>query len=218
MGTQYDLYVVNDSPDEVLDFCLYQKPPDVAMPKVQSLAWLVKTAHPGTTLHFTWTIDYSVLWAQSGILQPGVLFDASQIIPADLAYNNQVVFDYTEGAFLFDPKATISGISAEQGTLYVQCSPNIPPNEASVSIGMSGAAVAGVQADPGMLATFTPHPTYWLAAGDYTQGLVVDIEDITNSYPVEFPDDVFVMTAVLDGANRWTVAPGKPTAVAVAAG
>jgi hypothetical protein len=215
MGAQFELYVMHDAPEDVLDFCVYQRPPDSVMPNAGSLAWLVMTAHRGTTLHFTWTVDYSFLWAQSGILQPGVPFEASQIIPADLSTNNQVVFDYAEGAYLFE-EGIIPGITPEQGTLYVQTSPVVPANDASVGIGMSGAGTFAAQAEPGMVATFTPHPAYGLAAGDYTQGEVIDIEHITDPVAIEFPDGQYVMTATLDGENLWTVTPGKPTVPAVA--
>lgn len=212
MSTKYQLYVVNNAPEETLDFCVYQTPPDRENPKVHSLAWLVKKAHPGTTLSFAWTIDYSFTWAQSGVLKPGVVFEASQVFPADPAtrYGNQIQFDYKDGAYLFET-GTTPQLSSETGSLHIVQSPNIPTDDASVGIGMSGSGTFAIQAEPNMLATFSPHPTYWLTAGTYVQGEVVDIEDISNAQPIEFQGDWFVMTATLDGDNLWTVKPGPPT-------
>jgi hypothetical protein len=210
MGTKYQLNVVNNAPEDTLDFCVFQKPPAGGPPDVRSLAWLVKKAHPGTTMAFTWTIDYSFIWADTGPLLPGVVFTASEHQPADPTSDtaNQIHFDYVDDAYEFSQGA-VPG--AAKGGLYIKESGAIPPgSSASVGIGMSGSGTFAVQARPNMTAAFIPHPNYWISAGTFTKGAVIDIDVVTDVQPVNFPEGVYIMTATLDNENRWTVTQGPP--------
>lgn len=49
---------------------------------------------------------------------------------------------------------------------------------------------------------------YWVTAGDFEQGEVLDVTEIANAAAVVFPPGVFAMTAVLGANNTWTVSPG----------
>lgn len=80
------------------------------------------------------------------------------------------------------------------------------PMTAMVGIGLSNAATFAVPAQPNVNLVFTPHPEYWVTAGTFTHGQVLDIEEITNEVAVPF-DATFTMTAVLDSQNNWTVTP-----------
>ena len=211
MATSHELFVVNESPENVLDFCVYQTPPDRAMPTLKSLAWLVKPAHTATVLRFAWTVDYSFVWSQPGPLLPGSIVEASQVVPADPddTSMNQIQLDKTDGAYLFVP-GPVPGLDASAGTLYVSQTANVIPREANVGIGMSGSGVLAIEAEPNMLATFTPQASYWLVAGEFTSGQVVDLDDITDAQQIEFPPGVTVVTATLSNTNTWSVTPGPP--------
>ena len=207
MSTQYSLTVTNNS-TQFQDLCIYQKAVDLGVPNALSLAWLTAPAWPNTTVQFTWSLDYSFVWSQTGVLKPGVTFDAQQIAPADPdnLNANQILFDYRNGAFTFTP-GSASG-TAQLGSLYVRELSTIPTAAATVGIGMSNAGVFAVQAEPNMNLVFTPHPSYWVSAGTFQQGQVLDIEQITNEQEVDY-NGTFNMTAVLDATNLWTVKSGN---------
>lgn len=203
MATQYSLEVTNNS-TQFQDLCLYQRPVDLGVPNAMALAWLVAPAWPGTTVTFTWTETYSFVWGQTGPLVPGVTFQAQQTIPADPENlsSNQIQLDYRNGAFTF-VQGPASG-SAQLGSLYVRELSSIPLNTASVGIGMSNAGLFVVPAQPNMNQVFTPHPEYWITAGAFTRGDVLDIEVISNAAQVPF-DGTFAGRAVLNANNLWTV-------------
>jgi rhizosphere induced protein len=208
-GTIYSLVFVNGS-ENTWDAAVYQQDPDLGVPDVQSLAWFKKTAASTTNITFSWTVDYSFVWSETGVLVPGVKFDASQNWPADLSTQNQVTLTkspaYTFSNQMQGPKA---------GTLYVNQDGTIPSKMASVGIGMSGAGVYAVQAQPNIQLTFTPHPKYWITFGQFAQGQVLDIGQVTGqAASIEFPDNIYSLTAILGANNKWTV---KSTAAVNAA-
>lgn len=203
----YQLYFVNNSTMSG-SACVYQQDPNIGMPNVMSLAWFAKAANPNTKLMFQWNINYSFVWSQTGVLTPGVIFFASETVNADLSQNNKIGFSYQNDAFTFQKPPTQG---SQTGTLYINQDGNIPPNTASVGVGMSGSGTFAVQAQPNILATFTPHPQYWITFGNYQQGQVMDVGTITGAKKIDFPPNVYVMTATLNSDNTWNVTQGAPT-------
>jgi hypothetical protein len=210
-GTQYTLRVINNS-SNFQDMCVYQDDPDLGVPDALSLAWFAKPAYPTTTVVFRWTIDYSFLWSETGLLRPGVYFDASQVWPADPSVlgvssstkaGNQIGLSHpSPNAYKFE-STPFPG--AQKGSLYVKEDNTIPLKKASVGIGMSGAGTFAVQSQPNLNLTFTPHPVYYLAAGTFSQGEVLDIGSVTNPVDIRFPAGVFSQTAILQEDNTWKV-------------
>jgi len=185
------------------NICVYQQDPDVSNPYVMSLAWFTKLTNPGTKASFTWGINYSFVWDETGELIPGVIFDASQTLPASLSHKNNITLSKADGAYQFTSQTSTSN----SGTLYIKNEFTVPPLEASVGIGMSGAGTFVKQAQPNMTFDFTPHPEYWVTFGDFEKGQVLDITEITNNAPVAFPPNVYAMDVILDQSNQWTVRP-----------
>jgi hypothetical protein len=207
MSTQYSLTVTNNS-TQFQDLCVYQKPVDLGVPNAMSLAWLTAPAWPLTTVTFTWDLDYCFVWSQTGTLKPGVTFQAQQTVPADPdnLNNNQVLFDFSQGAFTFEPGSAAG--NPQLGSLYIRELSTIPTASATVGIGMSNAGVFAVQAEPNMNLVFSPHPEYWVTAGTFEHGEVLDIEQITNEAAVPY-NGTFTMVAVLGPDNTWTVTTGQ---------
>jgi hypothetical protein len=210
-GTQYTLRVVNNSTNFV-DMCVFQDDPDIGVPDVMSLAWFAKPTYPTTTVVFRWTVDYSFIWSETGTLKPGVFFDASQTWPADPSVvglssqtkpGNQIGFSHPSADAYTFTSTPVPG--AQTGSLYIKEDPNLPLKRASVGIGMSGSGTFAVQAQPNMNLTFSPHPKYYLAAGTYSQGEVLDIGSITNPAEIRYPAGVFSLTAVLQEDNTWRI-------------
>jgi rhizosphere induced protein len=204
-ATQYTLHVYNESTQK--DFCLFQSPPDLGNLDPLALAWFVKSMHQNTFAAFRWTIDYSFVWGDTGQLKPGIQFDAGQVMAADPSDDgsgpgqNQAHFDLVNGAYLLTP-GSVQG--ARAGSLYIQQGRNIAPGTVSVGIGMSGSGTCAVQAEKNIRLAFTPEPKYWIVAGSFTQGEVIDVSAITGSAEVAFGNG-YSMTAILSKDNKWTV-------------
>lgn len=202
MGVKYTVRFVNQSTNSG-DVCMFQKDPDLGMSNVFSLAWFTKYAHPSTKLDFRWEVDYSFVWSETGVLTPGVVFDATQEWPTDLKTNNQVTLTYDRGAYRFKDQTK----GDREGLMYIGQDKSVPLRQASVGIGMSGAGTFVLQAQPNINLTFTPHPTYWIAFGEFIPGEVLDIQHITGAAQIKFPANVFSMTAILQEDNTWRIAP-----------
>ena len=199
-GVQYRLTFVNNSSD-VWTACLYQTDPS-GNPDVQSLVWFAKPAAPGTSVGIEWTIDYSFYWGETGPLMPGVNVHHEQLWPANLTTANQVSFlRQPDGAYSFANQTA----GPSPGSLSIIQQGSVVPGQASVGISMSGAGVFAFQASPNMNTVFTPHPTYWITAGMYAAGQVLDLNDVTNPQQIDFPPGVFAMTATLNPDDTWTV-------------
>lgn len=201
-GVSYSLIFVNNSTNPG-SACVYQEDPNIGNPNVQSLAWFAKRTAPTTRTTFSWTVDYSFVWAETGELIPGVMFAASQTWAADLTSTNQVTFSNDGGMYTFQNQQA----GAQAGSLYIREDASVPLKQASVGIGMSGAGTFAVQAQPNMNLVFTPHPKYYITFGEFTPGEVLDITSITDKAEIKFPSGVTSMTALLREDNTWSVMP-----------
>ncbi|AEI61952.1 hypothetical protein LILAB_00080 [Corallococcus macrosporus] len=71
---------------------------------------------------------------------------------------------------------------------------------------MGDAGTFATQAGANLTHTFIPTPSYWVAAGvDQKVGTVLDIQTVTQTAPVIYPDNVYSLTATLNDDNTWTV-------------
>lgn len=202
-GQAYTLRFKNRSGSQH-DFLCYQQGINVNTPYVYTLAWFAKPVANGVNVDFTWTIDYSFVWSEQGLLKPGITFVAEQIIPADLNSANLVDFKDIDGAFQFGMPTS----KGSAGSLTIDCDSSIPKDAAMIGIGMSGQGTHAVAAEPNYAAVFSVHPEYWISFGSFTPGQVVDTQTMVNSEQVEFPVNVYGMTATLDSGNEWTMQQG----------
>lgn len=199
-GATYSLAFVNNS-SQTGTACVYQNDPTMGVPNAMSLAWMTRVAAPRTKLVFQWQVDYSFVWAETGALVPGVMFEASQTWPADLSTANQVTLSYMDGFYTFENQTQ----GPRSGSLYIVNGPSVPAGDAAVGIGMSGLPIYAVQAQPNWNLVFTPHPLYWITFGNYVQGEVMDVESISNAAQVIFPPGGYSMTATLNQNMSWTI-------------
>jgi len=202
MATVYSVRFVNNS-STAGTACVYQSSPGTAG-NLMSLAWFAHFALPTSAVVFQWVTDYCFVWAETGLLLPGIVFIAAQLLPADLETTNLVHFTYDQGAFSFQDQ----GPGPAPGSLTIVMSASIPLNVASVGFGMSGAGTFAIQAQPNMTVVITPNPQYWIAFGNYTAGQVLDTSAITNPAQIAFPPGVFRMNATLNQDLTWTISPG----------
>jgi hypothetical protein len=201
MSMRYKLRVLNNSTNPG-NICLYQSAPDTSISNGLSLAWLSEYAYPTTTVTFDWTVDYQFMWAETGVVKPGVVFDASQLWETDLRTNNMVTLHYDQ-AYTFQDQR----VGQQAGSLVITQDHTIPLGMAAVGIGMSGAGVFACQAQPNMTVVFTPHPEYWITFGNFQQGEVLESTQITNQAKLDFPPNIYTLTATLNADNTWNVQP-----------
>ncbi len=198
----FTVEAVNNS-TQFSDFCLIQSHRDAGA-NLFSLAWLVHRAWPSTQVRFEWTTDYCFVWGETGVLRPGVNFFAGEVVPAALDANNQITLDYQYGAFRF-----INPSMGQPGSLTIQNAGDVPINTGAVGIGMSGQGTAVLQAMPNMNFIITPKLEYWIAAGVFQQGEVLNVEALTRMAQIEFPPNIYNMVATLDQDNNWTISQGE---------
>lgn len=136
------------------------------------LVWFAQPADPGTTVNFQMYPRYHFFAGQTGVLKPGVMFQAADRAGADPDGNNTVTLGQQGGRLQFERVQR----GQQQGSLLIRCDSSIPLNQVSVGIGMSGEPVLVTQAQPGMSYIFTPKPVFNLVFrdNDYRQGQVLD--------------------------------------------
>lgn len=200
--TSYSLTCVNNSQMSG-SFAIFQKPPPMTVPgNVFSLAWFARPTAISSTVTFTWGLDYSFVWSETGVLQAGINFAANQSRPA--YPNGQNIVQLTKDSFGATTFAN-PGSTGALGSLTIQQLPNVAPGRTSVGVGMAGSGTFAVQAAPNMTAVFTPHPNYWVIFGNYRTGDVMDIEDITSAVEVTYGGALTSRTATLGLNNVITV-------------
>jgi rhizosphere induced protein len=200
--TNYSLTCINNSQMSG-SFAVFQKPPPSTMPgNVFSLAWFTRPTAPGTQVNFQWSVNYSFVWSETGVLMPGINFSASQVLAADPNGQNQVQLTVdTYGASCFANQSSQGAV----GSLTIQQLSNVVPNQTSVGVGMSGSGTFAVQAAPNMTAVFTPTPNYWVLFGNYTTGDVMDVEDVSGAQQVTYGGSLTARTATMGLDNFITV-------------
>lgn len=72
---------------------------------------------------------------------------------------------------------------------------------------MAGKPVFAAQAQPNFAYVFTPHPEYWIVAGDFTEGDALEPDELTNAEQVSF-DGGTSLVATLDASNIWNIKAG----------
>lgn len=209
-GQTYALTFNNQSANNWSFVCFQQQPSGLPNGYV-SLAWFSMPVAPDTKVVYQWQVDYDFVWSQTGKLAPGVVFNASQTIPTTngLTAGNEITFTReANGAFNF-----IDQTNGPSGALTINEDGTIPANTASVGIAMSGVGTFAVPAQPNINATFIPTPTYWVGFGqNIQQGEVLDITQFSQIAEVQFPVNVYDMTATLEPNNTWSIEPTSSAA------
>jgi rhizosphere induced protein len=210
--TTYTL-TVNNASGEAWDMYTFQKDPSIADPNLKSLAWFTQSTAAYSAVKFSWDVNYNFMWAETGMLVPGVVFEASQSFPANPFVTaaalhdregNQVQLTYhgKEDYFEFVEGPPVSG--AVPGTLYAVCDSTVPNGIASVGIGMSNAGTFAQPALTNVIASFTPDPTYYVAAANsIKQGAILE-DEVSRAVELQFAG-VTALTATFQSDHTWVV-------------
>jgi len=132
-----------------------------------------------------------------------VRFEASQALDADPSRMNQITLGYNGNDYQFS-RQTGGG---QPGSLSINEDGSIPynANDVAVGFGMSGSGTFLQQARPNVRINYTPQPQYWIVFGNYEQGAVLDVNELTNTARIDFPTGVSSMKATLGPDNKWTI-------------
>lgn len=195
-GTIYSITFQNQSGSN-LDFLIFQQPP--AGPDLGTLAWFVKPIPIGGDCKFEWRQTYEFVWGETGHLSPGEVFRVAQTVGADLKYTNAIELTRQGSAIVF------TNAKSEQPAhgFKITVSSLVPANMVSVGLGMAGRPFFVRQALPNLLYQFmVDPPVYWIAAGSFRQGEVLDLEAI-DKFQVKFEPNIFNVTATYDADGNW---------------
>ncbi|MDR1622663.1 MAG: hypothetical protein LBS00_09840 [Synergistaceae bacterium] len=205
MATQYTLQITNNS-THYGSLCVYATPvdPDKIQFDLRSLAWFSKAANPNTSVTFSWPLQYSFVWSETGKLVPAVTFIASESQDADPsdANSNRAYFDIQGGAYKFGQPS--SAKPAAPGTLAITTSGSIPDSKAAIGVGIGGKPALVVNAAPNYMYTFIPKIKYWVAFGNFIEGEVLDLNAMTSIHEISYPVNEYVKSVILNADNTWS--------------
>jgi len=205
--SNYTLRVKNESSNNT-NFAVFQEVPNTsALGNVFTLAWFSKYAFVTTTAEFGWSIDYSAIWSRPGQeLRPGVVCKTGQTIPVDLNGKNSLVLTYSEEHDAFNFEAPKEGA---KGTILTACDSSVPNSlttpsaAAGVGIGMSGSGVFLADTQPNMEKVWTPKPRYFVIAGSYKQGEILDVQTVFGKAKEIVFNGVSTVELTLNDRNEW---------------
>lgn len=202
-GQPYSLTVLNENA-KWQQFALFQTMPKIGGASVNpvSHAWIIGGAAAGTKHNpsmsvFNWTVDYSVVVGyiqQMGSEESARSFQTASQRSVSLLQNNLVHVTYRgpfpDGA----PGFPTPSKTSDSGTIVAKADDNIPTaslqssEEVCINIGiaMSKKPAVSVQLEPNLRYTFTPKPKYFILAGSFIEGQVIDTATASTAYEVTF--------------------------------
>jgi hypothetical protein len=113
----------------------------------------------------------------------------------NFTYNNDFQLQPTQG--------TANGYE-----LWITDSPQIPlpsVKPSSVACTLSGTSVCAIDAGPNLTQTFTLHPTYYIDAGNYVSGQMVDGSSVAQFQELQYLSGNTALTVTLNQDNTWSV-------------
>jgi hypothetical protein len=204
----YSLTVANQSELPSPTFALFAVLPNAAKAEVLHLAWLTRQVNANNQCTFGWDMDWAFTWSAQGTRrssagsytwQGGGSLEANPETPDKC----QAVFSYN-GDFQLE-----HGVRAPVGdTLWLHDDGTVPRPSvqlSSVGISLNGSPVCAVEAGPSLDQTFTVHPTYYIDAGTYQQGQMIDVSTVTTFQEIRFENGATAQTVKLSSDNGWSV-------------
>jgi hypothetical protein len=204
----YSLTVINNSELASPTFAVFAVLPATAKAEVLHLAWLTRQVNAGNQYTFGWEMDWAFTWSAMGTGTSSAgnyTWQGSGSLPADPENTEkcQAVFSYN-GDFQLGYKVRAS----LSDTLWIHDDGTIPRpsmQPSSVGISLNGSPVCAVDAGPSLDQTFTLHPTYYIDAGIYRQGQMIDVSTVTKFQEVTYENGATALTVTLSSENTWSV-------------
>jgi len=206
MAKNYSITIINNS--QANDkFCIYQEVPENRDGTIIPLAWFSMRIRPQTRTTFQWKNEYEFAWSKTGVLKPGVIFDAEQMISANPPHQNTITFAQYNNHYQF--LNAKSGQYVNVLTVITEDLSGDSSGYPSIGIANSGSTIFACQAQSLTTTSFfTPPQRYRIARGSYEQSQVLDIGAIIDFVEVNFLTNQFDMTVTLNADMTWNVQPG----------
>lgn len=203
--TQRQLILVNNS-NEAGNLVIFQQSGAFPRQSATELAWFSKYAYPGTAVSFQWDPgDFDFVWSGAGQIENGVVFEAAQVLPANLTTSNKVILSYDPVNHVFFFHNQCQGDIV--GTFTIQQDSSLPVNAATVGIGVAGKASIAMTAQPNINLMIDSNASYWVTFGAIAQGAFFDIKSALPPVQVDFPPNVNSMTVTLNADKTFTMKP-----------
>ncbi len=197
----YSIRLENNSPSEK-NIILFQYDSDISNSTLASLVWFTNMVPSLSYITFNWVEDYSFCWGQTEVLIPGIIFSAAQSKQANLTSMNKITLESSNSNYLFTDQTS----GPESGKLYIYQDGSISLDAVSVGIGMSGSPIYARQAMPNVITTFKiSKPKYFVTVGDFIQGEVPDVNSLSNTQEISFPDGTYQAKVFINEDESWSV-------------
>ncbi|AUP80210.1 protein RhiA [Flavivirga eckloniae] len=203
-ATQYSLKCINNS-DSNWYFYIYQRMLNQEDNDVYSLVWMASPYKIGKNsfIIFTWSLEDSFWWFNTGDLQIDVVPASGGDISASLPSNNSTTFSIVDNT----PKLSSAVSGTPSDKFLIKGEDNIPNYTFSTGIGMSDFATYLKQSYTNTSQEFDSNTTFWIAATTSQKQVtgVLSQTNISNAAIFSFPVNVYNLTASLGEDNLWTI-------------
>ncbi|NED97611.1 hypothetical protein G1H11_20130 [Phytoactinopolyspora alkaliphila] len=208
MPNSYSLTVINNSELDRPTFAVFATLPASSAYDTLSLAWLTQPINAQNQYVFTWDIAWGFAWSAQGT-GAGYQWTGSGKLPA-----NPNAADQCKAQLSYNQDFELTPVNGNPDgqTLWVTDAPTVPlPSDqaSSVAITLDGNSVCATNAGPNLSQTFTLHPTYYIDAGNYVQGQMVDGSSVSNFQELAYTGGNTALTVTLNPDNTWDTKSSK---------
>jgi len=208
---KYSLKVTNLSDNPNLTFGLYTVAPIDQAAGVYPIAWQTKALNKPNSVTFSWTLDFSLMFSAKGAgdtvpwEEEGVPVDVSDgsasTNSAQLNYDLDYTLTLVNGAHKVQP-----------GRVFLDTTSAVPrwtdkggPSVALAIATGDGKAVPAIAGNsgPNLHHMFDLHPTYYLRAGQFTQGEMADLDTFTDGQKAVFGKGARYAAYIFNEDNVW---------------
>lgn len=203
MAGLYSLRLTNDSPLGG-NMCLYQRHEhQESEADLFSLAWMCQPCRSGSSITFSWTLDFGFAWAEMSSLGPGAFFEPGQTVGADpeAPGRRSVLLHQSGQGYELD----CGSADPEAGFLNFQTDDSVPARRLAVALTVAGRPAFVRPAGPNLGFTFQPDPQYWVAFGPFEAGQVLDFSEMVLTTEIVFPTGRRSAQAAFQRDCTWTV-------------
>ncbi|HEU5354912.1 MAG TPA: hypothetical protein VFU65_10645 [Actinocrinis sp.] len=215
MGDQYSLTLKNRSPQPGLTFAVYTVAPDGISDAADSypIAWLTKALNEGNDVTFTWTLEFTLMFASMGAESGTVWKEHGALAVNDNSSSrNSAQLGFEHGDYTF--RLNNGAHPVKPGHVYLDTTSQVPSwtaeNGPSVALAIATGkdnvprpAIAG-NSGPLLHHRFDLHPTYYIRAGHMDQGEMADLDTVTEGQKVIFAAGVTDSTWTFNADNTWS--------------
>jgi hypothetical protein len=200
----YSLTVINNSEIDRPTFAVFATLPASSSYDTLNLAWLTQPIDATNQYVFTWDITWGFSWSAQGTAA-GYQWAGSGRLAADPNSTTECTADFSyNGDFQLLPATG----KPNGNTLWIKDSPTVPLRDtkpSSVGVTLSGKSACVTDAGPNLNQTYTLHPTYYIDAGQYVAGQMVDGSSVSAFQTLAYTGGNTALTATLNQDNTWTV-------------